>query len=133
MDWSRLALDASRFRRNRPQKSSSQERFKALPQLSKNRLVPGGMPTPAPAPPTALLSKGLVPVVVVPAAAAPAPNDAAPAIGVDGVDRPATVADGARPVPNAGPPDGKLPKLRLTWPWAKPPVMLCACGSSSLK
>src|SRR3984957_12352005 len=133
MDCSRLALAASRFRRNRPQKSSSQERFKLVPQLSKNRLSPLGTPTPAPPLPIALFSKGLVPVTVVPAAAAPAPNDAAPAIGVEGVDRPETAADGARPVPNAGPPDGKLPKLRLTWPWAKPPVMLCACGSSSLK
>src|ERR1700722_7143665 len=118
MDWSRLALAASRFRRNRPQKSNSQERLKLLPQLSKNRLFPWGMPMPAPPLPTALLSKGLVPVTVVPAAAAPAPNAAAPAIGVDGVDRLETAADGARAVPNAGPPPGKLAKLRLTRPWA---------------
>src|SRR6202044_2565169 len=101
MDWSRLALAASRWRRNRPQKSSSQESFKLLPQLSKNRLGGLGMPTPAPPLPTELLSKGLVPVTVVPAAAAPAPNAAAPAIGVDGVDSTETAAEGARAVPNA--------------------------------
>src|SRR5215475_11111733 len=103
MDWSRLASAASRFRRNRPQKSSSQARFSEVAMLLKNRLPGRGSPRPPPAA-TPLIS-GLVPVVVVPAGV----NGVAPAMGVVGVDRGPTTVDGDRPVPNVAPGEGGTP------------------------
>src|SRR6516165_1818371 len=99
MDWSRPASAASRLRRNRPQKSSSQARFAEVAMLSKNRLP--GRGTPPPAPPATPLMSGLVSVVVVPAGV----NGAAPAMGVVGVDWGPTTVPGDRPVPKVGPGD----------------------------
>src|SRR5271165_3805085 len=131
MDWLRLAVLASRFRRNSPQKSSSQDMFKDVAMLVKNRLEAALAPPPPGLAPILDPTVGLVAVVVVVGVTPvvgvdPAVDvipeedgvvevvDAAPERGVVDATRGTRTAAGAKPAPAAAPPTAAAPPLRLT-------------------
>src|SRR5579871_4789594 len=100
-----MALAASRFRRNAPQKSISQAMFAERARLLKNRLEPPPTPTPrVPGPPR------LVELLL-----EPLPGSTTPAIGVFGVVTGVKVAGGARLVLKNWPTAARLPPLALNW------------------